>query len=235
MIEKTLSQLIDKIENRYYGKYKGFVVDNDDPENLGRLRVKVPSILGEEVVTGWAMPCVPYGGASDQGFFFIPEIDAGVWVEFEEGNLEFPIWVGTFWSKPGGASEVPKPGDSQSPPTQKIIRTVKGHSIEIEDKDGEEKIVIFEKVNGNKITMDKNGVIIEDKNNNKITLSTSGVVITSNKIKLGGEGAFEPVVLGIKLLTWLAMHIHPTSMGPSGPPTPPPMMTDFCSQKNTTL
>jgi hypothetical protein len=81
------------------------------------LNLEVPALLGNDVVTGWATPCVPYGGASDQGFVTIPEVDAGVWVEFEAGDLEFPIWVGTFWSKPGGATELPKPVDVQSPPT----------------------------------------------------------------------------------------------------------------------
>ena len=66
-----------------------------------------PGWLGDEVVTGWAMPCVPYGGSVDLGFTFIPEVKAGVWIEFEEGDLEFPLWVGTFWSKPGGKSEAP--------------------------------------------------------------------------------------------------------------------------------
>lgn len=178
LMEKTLTRLIEKVDHKYYGKYRGIVVNNNDPEKLGRLKVKVPSVLGNDVVTGWAMPCLPYGGAKDQGFFFIPEDRSGVWVEFEAGDLEFPIWVGTYWAKPGGETEVPKPADTQSPPTQKIIRTVKGHSIEIEDKDGDEKIVIFEKVNGNKVTMDKKGIIIEDgANTQKITMNNSGIVI----------------------------------------------------------
>ena len=112
MLDDTLNRIIDKVEHKYYGKYRGIVVDNSDPENLGRLKVKVPSILGNDVVTGWAMPCLPYGGASDQGFFAIPEIDAGVWVEFEMGDLEYPIWVGTYWSKPGGTTEIPSPADT---------------------------------------------------------------------------------------------------------------------------
>src|SRR5581483_3871778 len=119
MTDDLLARLIEKVESRYYGKYRAFVVDNADPEARGRLRLRVPSILGNEVVSGWALPCAPYGGAAEQGFFFIPELDAGVWVEFEAGNLDFPIWVGTFWSKPGGSSEVPSPAKDQSPPTSK--------------------------------------------------------------------------------------------------------------------
>ena len=111
-LEKVVANLVQKVERRFYGKYRGFVVDNDDPKQLGRLQLRVPSVLGPNVVTGWALPCVPYGGDGNQGFLCIPERDAGVWVEFEEGDLEFPIWVGTFWSEPGGNSELPKPNNA---------------------------------------------------------------------------------------------------------------------------
>ncbi|HEX2187455.1 MAG TPA: phage baseplate assembly protein V, partial [Longimicrobiaceae bacterium] len=93
-MEQLVGRLAEESERRFYGKYRGFVVDNDDPEQLGRLRLVVPSVLGPEVVTGWAAACVPYGGAAGMGTLFVPEVDAGVWVEFEEGDLEFPVWVG---------------------------------------------------------------------------------------------------------------------------------------------
>jgi uncharacterized protein involved in type VI secretion and phage assembly len=259
-IEEIVAQLVQKVERRFYGKHRGFVVDNADPEQLGRLKVKVPSVLGSDIVTGWALPCTPYGGDVDQGFLFIPEAGAGVWVEFEEGDLEFPIWVGTFWSKPAGDSELPKPNKAdgteessvQDPPTRKMIKTKAGHTIQFEDDGGSEMVMIIENTHQHVIAMDDNGIKIRDgKNNNTITMNAngieitdpnnkiqlagSGVVVESNQIKLGGANTFQPVVLGIKLLTWLAMHVHPTSTGPSGPPTPPPTPSDFCSQQNQTL
>ncbi|MBM0745399.1 hypothetical protein JOY44_28660 (plasmid) [Phormidium sp. CLA17] len=159
-MEKVVANLVQKIENRFYGKYRGLVVENADPEKLGRLKVKVPSVLGNEVVSGWAMPCTPYGGDRDQGFLFIPEVGAGVWVEFEEGDLEFPIWVGTFWSKPDGESELPKVADEiQNSPTQKIIKTKKGHTIQLEDADGKEKITIKHK-DKSFFAIDENGSVI---------------------------------------------------------------------------
>jgi uncharacterized protein involved in type VI secretion and phage assembly len=189
MTDDLLARLLDKVEGRYYGKHAAFVVDNADPESRGRLRLRIPSVLGNDVVSGWALPCVPYGGAAGQGFYFIPEKDANVWVEFEAGNLDFPIWVGSFWSKPGGSTEVPKPGDSQSPPTRKIIRTLKGNSIEMEDKDSDEVFIIKynDGSNTNVVTMDKNGIQIVDANQNEIKLDQNGTVIqdkNSNKIEM---------------------------------------------------
>jgi uncharacterized protein involved in type VI secretion and phage assembly len=253
-LEKVVANLVQKVEKRFYGKYRGFVVDNADPEQLGRLKVRVPSVLGEDVVTGWALPCAPYGGDMGQGFLFIPEVDAGVWVEFEEGDLEFPIWVGTFWSKPGGESELPKPNDPngdvqgrvQEPPTRKIIKTKQGHTIQFEDADGEEMVIIYEAKNGQVITMNKSGVeitdganknkivlnnsgiTIEDKNSNVITMDSSSVAIKASSIKIG-EGAAEPLVLGnqlkLALDNWINMtfatHMHTGNLGaPTTPPVP---------------
>src|SRR6185295_19835608 len=80
VMEEVLTQLALEVQRRTYGKYRGIVADNDDPEKRGRVRVTVPSVLGGEV-TGWALPCVPFGGLADQGWFAIPEIEAQVWVE----------------------------------------------------------------------------------------------------------------------------------------------------------
>lgn len=80
---------------RYFGKYRGIVVADEDPECLGRLQVECPSLLGEDVCV-WAMPCVPYAGPG-VGLFAPPPVDAGVWVEFEGGDLTHPIWSGCFW------------------------------------------------------------------------------------------------------------------------------------------
>jgi len=205
-LERIVADLVQKIEQRFYGKYRGLVVDNADPEQLGRLKLRVPSVLGNDVVTGWAMPCVPYGGDANQGFLFIPEKDAGVWVEFEEGDLEFPIWVGTFWSKPGGNSELPKPnevdgteqGSVQDPPTRKIIKT-KWHTIQFEDKDDEEMITIKEAKNGNVITMNKDGVKITDTKGNFIEMKKDAFNITS-KVAFTVDASGQAVVIKAKTI-----------------------------------
>ena len=193
-----MTRVLEKVEGRFYGKYRAFVVDNADPENRGRLKLSIPSVLGGEVVSGWALPCSPYGGAADQGFFFIPEVDAGVWVEFEAGLLDYPIWVGGFWAKPGGTTEVPKINnadgseqtDAQNPPTRKVIKTVKGHTIQLEDADNDDMVMLLEATNGNLIVMNSDGIKITDKTGNVIEMKDDAFTITSKvafKIDASGQ------------------------------------------------
>jgi hypothetical protein len=86
---------------QFFGKYRGNVENNIDPMQLGRIQVGVPAVLGDGTLS-WAMPCVPFAG-SGVGFFAIPPNGANVWVEFEAGNPDYPIWSGCFW----GVGEVP--------------------------------------------------------------------------------------------------------------------------------
>ena len=239
-LEKIVADLARKVERRFHGKYRGFVVDNKDPKSLGRLKLKAPSVLGPEVVTGWAMPCVPYGGMNNQGLLCIPEVDAGVWVEFEEGDLEFPIWVGTFWSAPGGESEWPTLNDAegneqkntQAPPTRKIFKTAKGHTIQLEDADGKEMIAIIEATHKHVVILNENGIQITDGvNGNKIILGQGGIHI--------GGGATQQFVLGnqfaanlVNFLTALNAHTHPAPGGATSPPTMPMQLQAPLSAKH---
>ena len=102
-------------ETRVFGKHRGSVVNNFDLQGLGRVQVQVPSVYGTETIN-WAMPCVPYAGPG-QGLFMIPPVGANVWVEFEGGDIDFPIWSGCFW----GAGETPA-----TEPTTKVLKTPAG-------------------------------------------------------------------------------------------------------------
>jgi hypothetical protein len=97
----------------FFGKYRGKVINNIDPLMMGRLSVLVPAV--SEFPLSWAMPCAPYAGRN-VGFFAVPPIAANVWVEFEQGDPNYPIWSGCFW----GDGEVPaKP----ALPTTKVLKT----------------------------------------------------------------------------------------------------------------
>ena len=86
----------------FYGKFRGVVTANNDPDRLGRIRAKVQDVLGDRE-SGWALPALPYAG-DGVGLYLIPPVDAFVWVEFEHGNPDYPIWTGCFW---GGRDRLP--------------------------------------------------------------------------------------------------------------------------------
>jgi len=167
-----LARLIERVEGRYFGKYRGRVTDNADPDNLGRIRAKVPRLLGEEE-TGWALPAFPYGGASEQGFFAVPDVGAGVWIEFEGGDLSYPIWTGT-WYPSGAIPESAQPG-------KKVLKTNSGHKIVLDDSGG---ILEISDSNGNSITMDASGIAITDANGNSIKLTASGVSVNDGALEV---------------------------------------------------
>ena len=80
----------------FYGKYRGTVTNIKDPKGMGRIKAKVPDVMGDQE-SGWAMPCAPFAG-SNSGFFALPSENASVWIEFEQGDPERPIWSGCWWS-----------------------------------------------------------------------------------------------------------------------------------------
>ena len=88
----------ERYRDRWYGKYRAFVRDNNDPERLGRVRMEIPAVLGTGSPnwSDWASPCFPYGGHDDSGMFLIPDEGASVWAEFEGGVVQYPIWSGVW-------------------------------------------------------------------------------------------------------------------------------------------
>jgi phage baseplate assembly protein gpV len=187
-MEDLLLELARQFRNKYFGKYRGFVVDNDDPEQLARLRLTVPAVLGE-APTGWALPCLPFGGLAQQGFFMVPEVDAQVWVEFEGGNLNAPIWTGTFWQQ----SSDPPSEAALSPPTTRVFKTPSGHVLQFDDADGAERFRLAHPA-GTEMTVDENGtVVITDAQDNTLTLNadSSEIVLTDangNTLTMNSSG-----------------------------------------------
>lgn len=158
--------------SQFFGKYRGKVESNVDPLQLGRVQVSVPAVLGDGRMS-WAMPCVPYAGSS-VGFFAIPPGGANVWVEFEGGDPDYPIWSGCFW----GTGEVPA---SPAVAEMKVLKTAVG-TITINDLPGAGGITI-ETTTGAKIALSASG--IEISNGQGATLKLSGPRISLN------DGALE--------------------------------------------
>jgi hypothetical protein len=216
-LDELVARLAHQAQNRYYGKYRGIVTDNADPELRGRLRLLVPSLLGS-AQTDWALPVLPFGGTPDIGLFCLPEIDAAVWVEFEEGVLDRPLWTGTQW--PAGQTS----GDQAvGEPAKRTLQSVSGHRFELDDTEDAELVllrhaggalvsidhegtvlvedgagstltldaqagkVLLEDANGNSLVMAPEGVLVEDANGNRLELGASGVTIKGAMIKLDGQ------------------------------------------------
>jgi len=143
-MDAETARMLDWQASRYFGKYRGIVTDVRDPKSLGRVRARVPDVLADEQ-TGWALPSAPYAGPS-QGLFAVPPPGAGVWIEFEAGDVSRPIWAGCWWR----GEQAPEKGS----PSVKVLRTGSGHSITLEDTDGDEKIVITD-AHGSKVIIDE--------------------------------------------------------------------------------
>lgn len=212
--------------DRFFGKHEGIVVDTDDPKKIGRIRALVPSVLGEDTDSGWALPCTTGGGGPERGMLFLPQEGDTVWIEFAAGDVSRPIWVGTFWSSPdstGGADDLGSvtgpeaPTGDGKPATSDVavIKTKSGHELVFDD-DGE--VVLLASGNGRAaIRFESDGTI----------------VLTADKIKLAGSGASQKVVLGDAFMQLFNTHTHPTGVGPSGPSLQP-MTPSQLSTKVTT-
>ena len=109
--------------HRYLGKYRGTVFNNLDPENRGRIQAIVPDVQGL-IPTTFALPCLPAAGKGS-GAYFVPEFGSGVWIEFEQGNPDYPIWTGCFW---GSTAELPEMGIASPPPTPNMVFQTTGRN-----------------------------------------------------------------------------------------------------------
>jgi hypothetical protein len=219
MTELGETTLLERQTDRFYGKYRGLVFNNLDPLGRGRLQALVPEVLGETPST-WALPCAPYAGTGS-GLFTIPPVGAGVWIEFEAGDVSRPIWSGTWWA----AGEVPMDEKgTPAQPTTKILRSDFGLIIALDDL--AQTITISDSVGLNLMTVK----VLEG----TIQIKSAVRVVLEAPLIQHGQGAVHPAVFGDQLLTYLnqlvAMfnsHVHPGELAAGfipvtpAPPVPP--------------
>lgn len=162
-------------DGSFYGKYRGVVTDVNDPLLVGRIKATVPDVLGDQE-SGWAMPCAPFGG-SQAGFFSLPLVDAGVWIEFEHGDPDYPIWSGCWW---GSAAEVPPL--MLAPPYKKLmVVTEDGQTVTLDDTPGVGGITL-ETSGGQKLSLSATGVEIDNGMGAKITMTGPQVSINNGAL-----------------------------------------------------
>ena len=167
--DRALEDILDRLRSRFYGKYRGIVTAVDSATM--RIKAKVPSVLGE-AETGWCMPCVPYAGPN-VGFAFLPETDSGVWIEFEGGDVSYPIWVGGYW----GEGEVPE-GATQN---VRVIVTTKMLTLKLDDDQGE---ITLSDQNGNTVTLGKSGVKLANGQTISLVVSSESVSVNDGALEV---------------------------------------------------
>jgi uncharacterized protein involved in type VI secretion and phage assembly len=158
---------------QYYGKYRGTVLNNIDPEQRGRIQVSVPGAL--PIISSWAMPCMPSAGIQ-MGVYTVPSIGAGVWVEFEQGNLDYPIWSGCWW---GSAAEVPALALAAPPGVPNIVLQTQGqNTILLSDLPGGPGITL-KTTTGAMLIINEAGILIS--NGKGATILMAGPTVTINQ------------------------------------------------------
>jgi uncharacterized protein involved in type VI secretion and phage assembly len=204
---------------QHYGKYRGVVTDNQDPRSLGRVRARVPEVLAD-VETGWALPCAPYSGDAT-GLFTVPPPGAGVWIEFEAGDVSRPVWSGCWWA--GGGLPTDHNGAAATPDL-KVLRSEQGLMVAL--LDDASTIAVSDSSGANLLLIEAQG--------GKVTLkATTKVVVQAPQIELV-ENATHPIVFGDQLMTYLSQlvtlfntHVHPGQMAGPVPVSPAPPLAQF--------
>ncbi|GAB7129701.1 phage baseplate assembly protein V [Silvimonas sp. JCM 19000] len=162
-------------EGKYYGKYRGVVLNNIDPMQTGRIQVQVPDVLGVGI-SSWAMPCVPFAGIQS-GIYTVPQVGSGVWVEFEQGDHDYPIWVGGFW---GSAAEVPALALAGLPVSPSIVlQTGSQNTLMLSDLPGPTGGILLKSTTGALISITEIGITIS--NGQGATIMLTGPMVSINQ------------------------------------------------------
>ena len=179
----------DDEELRLDGLHVGEVVDREDPEGLGRVRVRIPGLI--EPASAWAWPLGTLGGGSDRrGFFSVPEKGAEVGVLFHQGDVDHPHYLCGHWGKPDGQAEVPEPARGLSKEDTPRVRAFETERflLSFDDREGKEALVVKDKTSGDQIEFDGKGMGITVKATSALMLKADGMVsIDAAVVQINGR------------------------------------------------
>ena len=184
--EDLLVRLEAHQRTRLYGKYRGVVTDVSDPEEMLRIRAIVPAVFAQEP-SPWAMPALAFAGAQ-HGLVLLPEVDDGVWIEFEAGDPTLPIYSGCWFAK----DQLPSPKGEKV----RLLATSAGHQIVV-DEDADEIKVVHPA--GAELTMSGSEIVLKlgvcelkittteiNLNNGMVKVTAAGTSLVNDALKLGG-------------------------------------------------
>ena len=165
-------------ETRYYGKYRGTAINVEDPMRMGRIMAEVPQVFGM-LPSSWAMPCVPFAGIQ-AGEWTVPPIGAGVWIEFEQGDPDFPIWAGCFY---GIVAEVPPLALAGNPASPNIVlQTSLQNTLVISDLPGPTGGIMLKSATGATIIVNDTGITIQNGKGASIVMAGPTVTINNGAL-----------------------------------------------------
>jgi uncharacterized protein involved in type VI secretion and phage assembly len=165
-------------EQKFYGIYRATVVNNVDPMQMGRIMAMIPDV-GSITPSTWAMPAVPLAG-KQMGTFMVPQIGAGVWIQFEAGDPDRPVWTGGWW---GIAAEVPAlalagvPGDPNI-----VIQTTLQNAIVISDLPGPTGGIMLKSTTGATIIVNDTGIYIQNGQGASIVMTGPAVTVNAGAL-----------------------------------------------------
>jgi uncharacterized protein involved in type VI secretion and phage assembly len=166
--------------HKYYGKYRGTVFNNIDPEQRGRIQAIVPDVSGL-IPTSWAMACMPIAG-KQSGVYVVPQIGSGVWIEFEQGDPDYPIWTGCFW---GSVAEVPALALAGNLATPNIVlQTALQNAIAISDLPGPMGGIMLKSATGATLIVNDTGIYIQNGKGASITLIGPAVSVNNGAMNI---------------------------------------------------
>lgn len=171
-------------DTNFYGKYRGVVTDISDPLCTARIKAKVPDVYGTDE-SGWALPCVPFAGEGF-GMCALPAVGSWVWIEFEQGDPDYPIWSGCFWGTP----KEPPAGTLLPPYKKLLLKTSGGNKLTLDDTPGVGGITL-ETQSGEKLVLSANSVALSTKAGHKLELAPAGIALETpagQKLQLGPAG-----------------------------------------------
>ncbi|MDQ1443863.1 MAG: hypothetical protein QOI20_327 [Acidimicrobiaceae bacterium] len=158
---------------QFYGKYRATVLNNIDPMGIGRIQAFVPDVSAV-LPSSWCMPCVPITGVQS-GIHVVPAIGAGVWIEFEQGDPDYPIWVGGFW---GSRADVPALAQAGVPGSPSIVlQTQTQNTLMISDAPGPAGGILIKARSGASISVSDTGIIIQNGQGASLVLQGPQVIV----------------------------------------------------------
>ena len=162
-------------EQKFLGKFEATVINNIDPMQLGRIQVQTPEASGI-TLSSWATPCCPYTG-KQMGACMIPQVGSSVWIEFQGGNLDRPIWTGGFY---GSAAEVPSLALAGVPASPNILlQSAAQNTFMISDIPGPTGGLMLKSATGASIIVNDTGIYIQNGKGASIVLTGPTVNINN--------------------------------------------------------